>query len=404
MKIALISQEYPPDTAHGGIATQTYMRAHGLSDMGHDVFVVSHSTDNNEKTYYDKEVRVTRIPNIDDRYTIHSEAVRWLTYSTEVAVAIDKLNNEHKLDLIVFPEWGSEGYIYLLNRVKYNYIPSIVHIHGPLVMFANTMNWPDINSDFYSVGTHMEGTCLKLADAVTASNECSAKWCIDHYDLTNQTIPVLYTGIDTTLFNPQNVSKYERPTIIFVGSLRRNKGVDLLVRAACNLAEDYPDLQLKVLGRGEKSYIDELKKIAEEAACSDLLDLPGFIHRQDLPLYLSQSHIFAGPSSYEGGPGNVYLEAMACGVPVVACSGSGVEGIITSQKNGLLVEPNNLDQLTNALDALLKNNELCSTLIKNAKKYVFQEADSKVCMKRLEQYYCCVANQSAEELRASRKG
>lgn len=44
MKIAFCSQEYPPETAHGGIATQTRAKAHGLAALGHEVFVISHST------------------------------------------------------------------------------------------------------------------------------------------------------------------------------------------------------------------------------------------------------------------------------------------------------------------------------------------------------------------------
>lgn len=396
MKIVLVSQEYPPETAHGGIATQNYMRAHGLADLGHQVFVISHSIDNRKHVYLDKAIQVIRIPGFDSRLTIYSEAVRWLTYSAEIAVAIQDLHSNNTLDLIVFPEWGGEGYIHLLNQTQWNHIPTVVHIHGPIVMFAHTTGWPDKGSEFYRVATAMESTCLRLADAISSSSQCSAGWCVKYYGIDGSKIPVLYTGIDTDLFYPREVAKSTRPTIIFVGSIRRNKGVDLLVDAACRLAKNYPDLKLRILGRGEMSLIEELKDRAIKAECPDVLDLPGFIVRKELPVHLSQAHIFAGPSTYEGGPGNVYLEAMACGLPVVSCSGSGASDSVVDGKTGFLISPGDIDALVNKLGELLSDSKKRETMGMNASQYILSAANSKDCLKRLESFYVSVATQKSK--------
>lgn len=394
MKIALISQEYPPETANGGISTQTYMRAHGLSALGHEVFVISHSLDNVRHKYLDKSVNVTRIPGFDHRLQIGTEPVRWLSYSMEVAVAVRELHLLEALDLVVFPEWGGEGYIHLLNQTSWNHIPTLVHIHGPMVMFSHTMNWPEMDSDFYRVATMMESTCLRLADALSASNTCSADWCVKYYGIDNTKIPILYTGIDTNLFYPRPIDKAVKPTVIFVGSIRRNKGVDLLVKACCILAKDFPDLRLKIVGNGDPALLDELGHHAISAGFPDLLDFPGYVGRDLLPDHLSAAYFFAGPSIYEGGPGNVYLEAMACGIPVIACSGSGVDGIVTSFENGLLIPPNDLDALTSAISLLLVDSTLRKTLGEKARAYVLREADSNTCMKKLEHYYQLVSERS----------
>ena len=79
MRIALVSQEYPPETAHGGIGSQTHLKAHGLAARGHDVHVISHSADAARHDYDDGRVRVTRIPGADGRLPIHTDVVRWLT-------------------------------------------------------------------------------------------------------------------------------------------------------------------------------------------------------------------------------------------------------------------------------------------------------------------------------------
>jgi glycosyltransferase involved in cell wall biosynthesis len=399
MKIALVSQEYPPETAHGGIGSQIFMRAHGLTELGHEVFVISHSTDNKRHEYLDNNVHVTRIPGYNQRLDPYTQPVLWLSYSTEVAIAIKELHSKFPLDLIVFPEYGGEGYIHLLNQTPWNHIPSIVHVHGPLVMFAHTMDWPDLDSEFYRVGSMMESASLRLADAVSASNICSAKWCVEHYGIAGTEIPVLYSGIDTSLFYPRDVPKASRPTIIFVGGVRKTKGVQLLVEAACILSKDFPDLQLKVLGPGEASFIADLKKMAADAGLPDLLVFVGNVAREDLPMYLSEAHFFAGPSFYEGGPGNVYLEAMACGIPAIACSGSGIEGIVTSMENGFLIPPRDLEALINAMRTLLADTTLCRTLGENARQYVLREADSKVCIKKLEAFYTSVSERTLPKIK-----
>ncbi len=390
MRIALVSQEYPPETAHGGIGTQTHLKAHGLAARGHEIHVVSHSTDGRRHEYRDGRVSVTRILGADARLPIHTEPARWLGYSVEVAAAVAELHARGSLDVVDFPEWASEGYVHLLNQTAWNRIPTVIHLHGPLVMFAHTMGWPEIDSELYRVGTAMEGTCLRLADAVFSSSRCSAQWCARHYGLDPAKIPVLHTGVDTELFLPRG-AKAERPTVIFVGKVARNKGADVLVEACCRLAREIPGLRLELVGRGEAEFIAGLRRRAEAAGFPELLSLPGFVRREDLPEWLGRAHVFAGPSVYEGGPGFVYLEAMACGLPVVACSGSGASEAVRPGENGLLVPPGDVGALAAALGGLLTDRERRVAMGRAARRYAEAEADCAMCIDRLEALYAGVA-------------
>jgi starch synthase len=277
--------------------------------------------------------------------------------------------------------------VHLLNQTEWNRIPTVIHLHGPLVMFAHTMGWPDLNSEFYRTGTAMEGTCLRLADAVFSSSRCSADWCARHYGVDRATVPILHVGVDTRLFAPQNVPKARRPTILFVGKLARNKGIMLLLEAACALAHEIPDLRLRVIGGGDDALVSSLRKTAAAAGKPDLLELVGFVTRDNLPLELSRVHVFAAPSMYEGGPGFVYLEAMACGLPVVACEGSGAAEVITDHESGLLVPPNDLVALVVALRWLLADPPARQVMGERARRHVIETADSAVCLKRIEEFY-----------------
>ena len=387
MRLCLVAQEYPPETAHGGIGAQTYAKAHALSAAGHDVVVVSHSVDGERIERSDDSVRVIRIPSADARLPIRNDAVRWLTYSENVAAELARLESEAALDLIDFPEWASEGYVHLLNRNGSDRAASVIHLHGPLIMFADQLGWPDKNSAFFRVGRHMEETCLGLADAVFSSSACSADWCAREYGLMRDDIPVIHTGVDLAHFRRTAVPRDERPTVVFVGKLARNKGIDLLVEAALALAPDFPDLRLRLIGRGDSALADALAARAASAGYPALVELPGFVSRENLPAELSRADIFAAPSLYEGGPGFVYLEAMACGLPVLACSGSGASEAVQHGRTGLLVPPGAAGELAEALRLLLSDAELRTRLSSQAAAFVAAEADSRECTRRLEAFY-----------------
>lgn len=396
LRVALVSQEYPPETASGGIGSQTYLKAHGLAARGHSVHVISLAPDDERQEYTDGHVQVQRIPASDGRLSIESEVLEWLTYSAEVAIALSDLHTRMPFDLVDFPEWGCEGYVHLLNQTEWNRIPTVVQLHGPVVMFAHTLGWPELDSEFYRVATAMEGTCLRLADAVFSSSACSADWCARHYGLERDRIPRLHTGVDTRLFYPRAIPKEERPTIVFAGNLVESKGVKILLEAACQLTTEYPELRLLLLGNGDEEIVDELQTAAASTGFADLLEMPGYVDRRELPVHFSRAHVFAAPSRYEGGPGFVYLEAMACGLPVIACDGSGASEVVTHGKNGLLVPPDDVTALTEALHRLLADRELRETMSAQGLRYVREQADSEVCLKELEMFYRDVVERCKE--------
>jgi glycosyltransferase involved in cell wall biosynthesis len=258
-------------------------------------------------------------------------------------------------------------------------------------MFAHAIGWPDPNSEFYRVARMMEETCLRLADAVYTSSRCSADWCERHYKLDAASILVMHTGVDTSLFRPMPVTKNPRPTVVFVGRIETNKGVQLLVDAGCRLGKSFPDLQILLLGRRNQKIVRELTEKVAAAGYPNMIALPGQIGQEQLPDFLSRAHVFAAPSDYEGGPGFVYLEAMACGLPVVACNGSGAAEVIQHGVTGYLIPPRDVDLLHDVLARLLADASLRSDIGQRARNFVEREANSIDCLNRLESFYCELA-------------
>jgi 1,4-alpha-glucan branching enzyme len=200
-------------------------------------------------------------------------------------------------------------------------------------------------------------------------------------------MPRLHTGIDTTLFRPLPVPKAAEPTVLFVGKLVRSKGVEVLTEAACEVAKDFPNLRLRLVGRGEDSVIDLLRGKVARHGLESMLELPGFVRREDLPQELARAHLFAAPSQYEGGPGFVYLEAMACGLPVIGCRGSGAAEVIRHQQNGLLVDPGDVSALAVALRTLLGDPSANLAMGQRAARFVAEEADTRRCVAEIARFY-----------------
>jgi glycosyltransferase involved in cell wall biosynthesis len=400
LSICLVSQEYPPETARGGIGTQAHAKAHGLARLGHRVHVVSRNVaDGRTLEYGDGPVRVTRVPGLERQFPIHTTLADWVTYSSQVAAAVSRIHERTPLDVLEFPEWACEAYVHLLDRVQWNHIPTLIHLHGPLVMLAHALGWPELDSEFYRSGTAMEGACLRMADQVFSSSKSSAAWCAKHYGLDAARIPTIHTGVDTELFRPRGSDA--RPadkhplTIAFAGNISTSKGVDLLARAAMRLAPEMPGLRVKLFGTARKRLPEQLCAEAAAGGLPGLLHFAGFADRPTLARELAGADLFVAPSDYEGGPGLVYLEAMACGLPVIACECPGVAEVLTGGDNGLLVPSRDIDSLTEAMRTLLIDHEQRQRMGERAREYVLRTADSRDCIRRLEALYAAVAGKPA---------
>jgi glycosyltransferase involved in cell wall biosynthesis len=264
-------------------------------------------------------------------------------------------------------------------------------------MFAHTMGWPKQDSEFYVAGTAMEGACFRLADAVYSSSQCSAGWCAKHYGVRSLPIPTIHTGVDVRLFKPDSDAERGLPTIVFVGRVASSKGVDTLAEAACSLADEFPGLRLRIIGTGDPEFVATLRQKAREYGKPDLLEFPGYVPREQLPAHLNAAQVFAAPSVYEGGPGFVYLEAMACGLPVIACEGSGASEVIRDQQTGFLVAPRDAQAVARTLRMLFSNADLRRSIGMRARHFVETEADSRICLNRLESFYASVVRRSARK-------
>ena len=137
-----------------------------------------------------------------------------------------------------------------------------------------------------------------------------------------------------------------------LAKLMRLKGHDVTLQAVKQLVEKgYTEIRVNIAGRGPEEA--RLKALSAELGLGEYVRFLGYIPYEDVAKLLQRSDIFVLPSYYEA-LGCVYLEAMACGIPVVGCWENGIDEVIDHGHTGHLVDNKSVQQLAEALESLLE--------------------------------------------------
>ncbi len=184
---------------------------------------------------------------------------------------------------------------------------------------------------------------------------------------------VVYNGVNPNFFSPgsseEDAAKNEGEgaEILMVGNLLRGKGHELVLRAMGKLRNSFPAIRCTIIGEGpDRAHYEAL---ARELNISDRVEFRGRQSRVAVAEAMRRSSVFVLPSRYEG-LGCVYLEAMSCAKPVIACHGQGIDEVIEHGKNGWLIPIDGLEELTQGLTTLLGDAGVRGRIGKEARRTV----------------------------------
>jgi glycosyltransferase involved in cell wall biosynthesis len=170
-------------------------------------------------------------------------------------------------------------------------------------------------------------------------------------------ITTILNGYDDSIFHPGDREEARRKVgfdapgqlLLFVGSLFKSKGLKELLQAFSGLSRSLPAVRLAVIGEGP--YRGEILRLAGTMGIADRLLLPGRLPSSEVASWMRAANVFCLPSHSEGCP-NVVVEAIACGLPVVATGVGGIPELVGPEQ-GILVPLRDPERLRAALEESL---------------------------------------------------
>jgi glycosyltransferase involved in cell wall biosynthesis len=392
MKILYISNEYPPETGFGGIGTYTKHAAEGMTARGHCVHVLSRSSTGIPGQYDLNGVTIHRVPlepyklpegklfylfrNFCYRQIPHT--LQRMAWAAAVRKTVSKLLDDHTFDIIEYPECGAEGF-FLKNISK-----QVVRLHTPwyMIRILDTIQEPILDR---FILTTIEKIAVRNATHITSPSLALAK--IIKKEWKTGDIRVIPNFLPSNGYKPSQGTDW-----IYTGRIEKRKGVDILICAYAQLCMTHNPPRLKLIGRAygilpdKCLYGDYIKKLISENGMNERSQWIEGVDHDDIQMHLQNSSVAIFPSIWENFP-YTCLEAMACGLTVIASDTGGFPELIKNNMDGLLVKVNDVHSLSAAMELLLQDVGLRKKLGECAYFKIKNQYDSSLTCETLEQCY-----------------
>lgn len=256
---------------------------------------------------------------------------------------------------------------------------SVIHAHGLAAAFVANILSSLLKKDYvvsihWIIGLKKKpiiakgiNLLLRSAKAVLTLSEASKEELISS-GLSSGKVKVFRYWVDLGKFKPldketckKTLSLNGKFVVLFVGRLIEVKGVKLLIEAAKTLSH-IKNIIVVIIGEGPLQ-----EYVAYESLRWKNIKYFGSIRNEQLPLYYNAADIVVVPSIYEEGYGRVILEALACGVPVVASRRGGIPEALT-ESVGVLIEPR-VDEIVRVIKQLYANPNKLNFLKNKCRSY-----------------------------------
>lgn len=348
VKIAIVRKRY---TFHGGAEGFSQGLVSRLAAAGHEVHLYAISWEGMAKT---ERITIHKVP----AFTFNS-VLRDLSF----AVSVRRLLKAERFDVIQSNDKTLYQDIYragdgchrewLGQRWRRTGIP------GRLSMLLNPYHWLIL---------WLEGLILRgrRYRKILAISEMVKRNIIEHYGVPASDITVIYNGVDLERFHPGNRERFRDPVrrhyglsgsdfvILFVGSGFERKGVRYLLEAVERITEP---VTLLIVGRGRDRALAKYKGRQRVVFCGP---------RKEVEQFYAAADLFVMPTIYEPF-GNVHLEALASGLPVITTRNSGAAEVIEEGIQGSVInEPEDAHELSERIRKYLDPQE-CARAARNAR-------------------------------------
>ena len=349
--VAIITGHFPPCKG-GGIAEWALGIARELPKIGYQTSVYATNRKDRDLTVHKDESFscVTMYGrNWHEFHKWYSMYYMW------------KILNKNPETIFIATTWGmAKSYSYL--KKKYPLSKMIVVAHGlevtrlkegkELTSFKNVVNDSDL---ILCVSKYTKNEIIDRVDGIETNH---IKFLPNGVDI-NRFFPVENTSGFLNRYNiPENSN-----IILTLARIIRRKGHDTVIKCLPILIKKFPNIQYVIAGphRKKDTYLDELKLLAKELSVENHIVFVDYIPDSDLNEIYSRSQVYVMVSrTYNDigdseGFGITFLEANACGCPVIGSTEGGIPDAVENNKNGLLVPADDIKSLTKAIEKFLED-------------------------------------------------
>lgn len=288
-----------------------------------------------------------------------------------------------KADIIIFNHISFSKYYWLLEKWK---TPYTVIVYGIEV-------WGELS--------RQELEFLKNARFIISISEFTKQVLVEK-GIDAEKIRILYFGIDSMKFRPIPEVKTKTGinsenillTVCRLDASQRRKGYDKIIELLPDLKKETPNIEYRIVGDGTDRK--RIERLAKDLGVIDKVSFIGSITDENLlidqynlcDVFIMPSDFYIGKDRITGeGFGFVYLEAAACGKPVIAGKGGGCPEAVKDGVTGFLVDPNNKKALYEAIIRLFKDETLAEEMGRAGRKRVEQEFSYRVFVERVKEIF-----------------
>lgn len=355
-KVLFISSLYYPHV--GGIETMIVELSQFYQKQGIESVVLTKKwpeTLSNKEEYRDTKIYRVKSARTEDEF---NNIIEWIK------------NNEDKIKADIIHAIGIRRPLPLIGLLLSHHwnVPMISTIAGSEIPSTD-----EPQSDIvWSEGRDIMRPVIELSDVVTCVSKSLAADLLKVIPNT-KLLETIYAGVDTQFINSIACTETEKDYIISLRRLVPSKGIDVLIRAFKEIADEYPRIKLIIAGEGPEEI--NLKSLSAELSLENRIEFIGTIPLLRAVSLLKGAICTVVPSLSEGG-GLVNVEAQAASCPVIASRVGGIPEYVEDGVSGLLFESKNSKDLANKMKMIISNKALRNKLIlggiKHAEKFSWE--------------------------------
>jgi glycosyltransferase involved in cell wall biosynthesis len=391
MKIAFITFEYPP-FIQGGAGVYAENITKELARLGNEVHVITPKVDGSEEYKISNGIFIHRINFINK--PLLSAPSYWIGLKKQFKII------ESDVDGFDFVHGNAVSDFSITKRMVN--VPRIITVHHLARDILEIIN-PTFLSRVKNLGGEIgmtpfiEKICIERADKIITVSEYTKRKLVSLYNIPLRKIEVIYNGEGKKNFRFSETEKSEvkekysisndKPVLLFVGRINdKRKGLDFLLKAF-EIVLSKIDANLVVVGSGNK---EPYKRFSSSLGIGENVIFTGYVDDLTLRKFYSICDIHVVPSRLEGF-GLTILDAMAAEKPIVATKVGAIPEIVKNRENGILVELNDINGMSNAICTFLQDEKLAETVGKRNANYVKEKFSWEKAAKETEQLYIQLA-------------